>query len=393
MDRQIVCFAIPSFELALVRLTDPTLRTRPLALAPLATPRALLHDVSPEAEREGLQAGMPVELARRVCPSLQVIAPDPHRVRLGHQRLLAIIARYAPVWELARPGTVLMDVTGTSRLFGPACDVAARVQRELYARDRLDGVAGVGSNKLVAQTAAKVIEPAELYEVRPGAERLFMAPLSVRLLPGLQRPGLRAVLTRLEDLNLRTCGDVAESPLAALALAIGDLAGPLSHWAQGIDQAPVLPPTRQPALEETIILEPDEIDDAVLWSRLLQGLRQLCRILRQHRRVCRRLSLAICSSDQVQVMKQARVTPETCWEVDLAPLLAELFRRCARRRIRLRRMTVGLSDLAPLAEQQSLFEDRSSNDLQRERAKRLAVALDQLHAKFGERAIGYGGSL
>ncbi len=392
MDRQIVCFAIPSFELALVRLHDPTLRTRPLALAPPATPRALLHEVSPEAKREGLRADMPVELARRVCPSLQVIAPDPHRVRLGHQRFLALIARYAPVWELARPGTVLMDVTGTSRLFGPACDVAARVQRELYDRDRLDGVAGVGSNKLVAQTAAKVIEPAELYEVRPGAERAFMAPLSVRLLPGLQRPGWRAVLTRLEDLNLRTCGDVAESPVAALAVAIGDLAGPLSRWAQGIDPAPVLPPARQPTLEETIILEPDEIDDAVLWSRLLPVLGRLCRRLRQHRRVCRRLSLVIGSSDQVQVMKQARVTPETCWEVDLAPLLAELFRRCARRRVRLRRMTVEVSGLAPLAEQQSLFEDRSGDDTRRARAQALAVALDQLHAKFGERAIRYGGS-
>ena len=37
MDRQIVCVAIPSFEVALARLHDPSLRTRPLAIAPLNT--------------------------------------------------------------------------------------------------------------------------------------------------------------------------------------------------------------------------------------------------------------------------------------------------------------------------------------------------------------------
>ncbi len=34
MDRQIVCFVIPSFEIAVAQLHDPTLGTRPLAIAP-----------------------------------------------------------------------------------------------------------------------------------------------------------------------------------------------------------------------------------------------------------------------------------------------------------------------------------------------------------------------
>jgi hypothetical protein len=42
MDRQIVCFAIPSLEIALARLRHPSLRTRPLAVATVDTPRALL---------------------------------------------------------------------------------------------------------------------------------------------------------------------------------------------------------------------------------------------------------------------------------------------------------------------------------------------------------------
>jgi DNA polymerase-4 len=47
-----------------------------------------------------------------------------------------------------------MDLTGTTRLFGSACDVATKIQTEVLTQFHLEGVAGVGSNKLVAQTAA-----------------------------------------------------------------------------------------------------------------------------------------------------------------------------------------------------------------------------------------------
>lgn len=393
MDRQIVCFAIPSYELAIARLNDPALRTRPLAIAPLDRPRALLREISIEAEQEGLAVGMPLDQARRLCPSLHTLSPNLNRVHSVDQSLLSVVTHYAPVWEPSQPGSFMMDVSGTGRLFGPACDVAATVQHEILTRYRLEGVAGVGTNKLIAQTAATLIEPSELYDVRPGSEQVFMAPLSVRTLPGVHRPCMRRVLGRLDDLNLLTLGEVAESPLAALELALGDYAGQLSRWAQGIDHVPVLPPASQPSLEEAVRLEPDEVDDPVLWRRLLDVLQRLCRTLRSQRRVCSSLSLTIRYSDQVEVTKRERVVPETCWECDLAPVLSSLFQRCFRRRVRLRLMTVSLTGLTASAEQVSLFDERSIDEQRRhERAKRLAVALDTLHDKFGEEAIRYGRS-
>lgn len=393
MDRQIVCFAIPSFEVALARLNDPALRTRPVAIAPLNTPRALLREVSIEGEQDGLHAGMPLEHARRLCPSLHVLSPNLYRVRSATQLLLRVVTHYAPVWEPSQPGSFVMDVTGTARLFGPACDVAAKLQQEVLERHQLDGMAGVGSNKLVAQTAATLIEPSELCEVRHGSERVFMSPLSVRLLPGLHRPCLRKVLERLDDLNLLTLGDVADSPLDALELVLGDYAGQLSRWAQGIDHVPVLPPAIQPSLEETATLDPDEVDDPLLWGRLLDILQRLCRMLRSQRRACSNLSLTIRYSDQVEVTKQERVRPETCWECDLSPVLSALFRRCFRRRVRLRQMAVSMTGLTAYAEQVSLFDELPVDEHQRrQRTQALAVALDMLHARFGEQAIHYGRS-
>ncbi len=393
MDRQIVCFGIPAFEVAVARLHNPNFATRPLAIAPLNTSRAHLREVSSEAEQAGLAIGMSVEQARRVCPSLHVLSPNPARVCTVEESLLYIVRRYAPVWEPVQPGSFVMDLTGTGRLFGPAYDIAAKVQHEVLSQYRLDGVAGVGSNKLVAQTAATLIQPSELYDVRPGSEPVFMAPLSVRTLPGLQRPCMRQVLTRLDDLNLDTLGDVAESPVDALELALGDYAGQLSRWAQGIDSLPVLPLAVQPSLEETILLDPDEIDDPVLTGRLLDALQRLCRTLRSQRRVCGHLSLTIRYSDHIEVTKHERVTPETCWECDLSSVVVSLFQKCMRRRIRLRAMTLSMAGLAGYAEQGTLFDARPLEEQRKQdRARKLSVALDTLHARFGEQSIRYGRS-
>lgn len=392
MDRQIVCFAIPAVEVALAQLHEPRLRTRPVAIAPLKSARALIREISSEAAHAGLSVGMSVDHARRICPSLQVLPPNSVRVRTADESLLRIVARYAPVWELSQPGSFLMDVTGTGRLFGPANDIAARVQQEVLEQYRLDGVAGVGSNKLVAQTAATLIEPSELYDVRPGSEDVFMSPLPVGTLPGLQRPCMRKVVHLLDDLNLCTLGDVAASPLDALEVAFGDYAGALSRWAQGIDTVPVLPPMVQPTLDETVLFEPDEIDDPVLIGRSLDALQRLCRSLRTQRRVCGCLTLSIRYSDQIEVTKHERIQPETCWECDLSQIVVSLFHKSMRRRIRLRALTISMSGLTAYAEQRLLFEEQTQDHRHRERAQKLAVALDTLKARFGEQAIRYGRS-
>lgn len=54
-------------------------------------------------------------------------------------------------------------------------------------------------------------------------------------------------------------------------------------------------------------------------------------------------------------------------------------------------MTVTLTDLTGFAKQGSLFEEQPPEEQwTRNRSRRLAVALDQLHQRFGEQAVRYG---
>ncbi|HJU06530.1 MAG TPA: hypothetical protein VJ692_15385 [Nitrospiraceae bacterium] len=395
MDRQIVCFQIPAFEIALARQQDLALRSRPVVIAPTHTPRACLHEVSLEAQEDGLRPGMSVELARRLCPALRVIPPDPLRVRHGHDHIQAVVARYAPIWEPIQPGHVFLDLTGTRRLFGPAVDTAVRIERETARQHGLTGVAGIASNKLVSGVAAAtLLRPPQCCDVQPGHERTFLAPLSVSLLPGLSQAAARKTLALLNDLNLHTLGQIAEIPLPDLESALGSPATLLHRWACGIDPSPVLPPVQSPRLEISRRVEPDDIDDDRLLGLLHDLLEQLCRQLRRQQHVCWRLTLTVRYSDQVHVARSHLFTYGTCWEPDMYPPLTELFFRSFTRRVRLRMLTLSAetteSEGAP-GEQLLLFgSELNQEDPCRSRAQRLAGVLDRVRERFGEHAVWWG---
>jgi DNA polymerase-4 len=395
MDRHIAFFQIPSFEIALVRRQESALRSRPIAIGTLQSARACLREVSQEAYEDGVRPGMSAELARRLCPRVQIVPPDPIRVDPAHHRLQRIMAEYAPVWEPVCPGHVFLDLTGTQRLFGPAVDTAMRIEREVIRREHLTGVLGVGTNKLVSRVATTIVQPPQLCEVRPGLEPNFMAPLSIFSIHNVNSILPDLSLSILEDLNLRTLGHIADTPLSHLQLVLGPSAATLHGWARGIDASPVLPTVQQPCLEESISISPDEIDDERLLGFLYRLLEQLCRTLRTQHRVCRRLRLTVRHSDHVEASKHRLLDPGTWWEWEIFVHLRPLFFHCFRRRVRLRTMTVRLDHLeSPAAQwgaQLPLFDaERSSALAQRARAERLTLALDRVRDRFGAHAIQRG---
>jgi DNA polymerase-4 len=388
MDRQIVCFAVPALEISLARLTDPGLRHRAIGIAALNQPRAWLHTVSPEAHQEGVHVGMPIRHAIRLCPALQIVSFNPSRVHEAHRMLCKVVRRYTPIWEPVQAGSFFVDLTGTGRLFGLARDTASRIQRDVSRHHRLDGVVGIGSNKLVARSAAALVQPAQLYEVRPGSEQAFMASLSLETCSLLNRPQMKPIRERLQDLNLRTFGDLTDIPFPALEAAIGKWARPLSQCAQGVDSSPVSPPATQPCLELSRVLKPDQIDTGLLDSALTDLIEQLCRLLRRRHRICHGLALTIRLSDQTDFRQQQPIKPGSCWEHDLMPHVRALLQRCMYRRIRIHTLTLTAIRVLPPTEQCVLFEDPA--DTTHQIRQRLSLALDRLRERYGDHVIRYG---
>lgn len=385
MDREILHITVPAFPIALARTVDAQLRGRPVAVAPLNSERALLQCVSAEAQAEGVLAGTPIFLARKCCPALVVIAPDPHLMAKGNRSLLELSGEFTPVVEPGL-GRVFLDLTGSRRLFGPARDVAARLEKTIVADLGLRAMAGTGANKLVSRVAADHLPEPGVYDVFHGAEREFLAPFPVGVLPGV---GDVRQTQLLRDLNLQRVEQVAQLTVPQLRLAVGPFAPLLHDRACGIDRSPVQPPRLSTEITEEGVLSQEDNDDAIVMCELLRLVEACGMRLRRLGKVARKLSLSVMYADGV-TEEGKKVLPEPiALDIRLLGAVEELFLATSKRRQRIRGIRLTCDQVAEAAGQLELF---APVDTARVSRKELALqgTLDRLREKHGEAVVRWG---
>ena len=74
MPRTILFIDPPAFCTTVEALVAPALRTRPVAVAPPGAERAVVLALSTEARRAGIERGMAVRQARKLCRDLSTAA-------------------------------------------------------------------------------------------------------------------------------------------------------------------------------------------------------------------------------------------------------------------------------------------------------------------------------
>lgn len=380
--RDILHLAIPAFPIAVARVAAASLRARPVAQAPRNSERALLQCVSAEARAEGVHEGMAVYRARRLCPGLTVIPPDPRRLSRAAAALQELVLPYTPLWEPAAPGRLFLDLSGSGRLLGPGRDAAARLEKELAGRLRLAGQVGVAGNKLVARIAAGCLERPGVCDVLRGSEGAFLGPLPVTILPGV---GAARQALLLEELNLHRVGELAALDAAVLQLAFGPFGALLHQRAQGIDPSPVSPPQRTPRLLREAFL-PRADNAAVQVAAALCRLVEECGLaLRSAGRGAGRLRLAVHYADGVE--ERAVRTFDRPEHRDDALLAAagELLAQAGRRRVRVAGLHLECAPLLPWDRQLDLFAAPDAG-----RRERLQDALDALRRRHGMAVVRRG---
>jgi DNA polymerase IV len=360
MERRIVCFNVPSFEITLARLCEPRLRRWPTAVAPVHYARSFVWEVSKEARQEGLYPGMPLNLARRMCARLRVIRPDPRRVALGHRLLQESIRQFSPIFELAHEGEFYADLTARTVLFREATAIGARIEKEISERYGISGVTGVATNKLVSGVAANLFEAATIYGVKPGDEASFLAPLPISSLPGIATlfaPRTNEVLQSFEELCLRLVRDVAWIPSEQLKLIIGGKTALLKQWSVGVDPSPVCPEGSQKGFAISQSLMTDEIDDHRLLPILYRLLEKLCDRLRKQNRLLISVTLMLSYSDGREFQKRQRLSAATDLESEIYPILQQLF-FSINRRVRVRSLGLQFETARSPGAQLKLFAQR-----------------------------------
>lgn len=385
-DRSIVHLNVADFAVAVERVIDRRLRERPVVVAPLGLPRAMVHDMSEEAFREGVRKGMPLVRARRLCPDVLVVPPRPGHYRRAMMEILRRAQPYSPLLEAEDTrGHLFLDLSGTERLWGPPQDVAWRLRKAIRADLGLEPIWTLGPNKLVAKTASRVVKPRGEYMVLPGEEEEFLAPLPLELLPGLESEDL----LRLSEYNLRRVEDAARWSLEQLAVVFGRRAMHLHRVLHGRDDSPVLPPSRLPgAIRLEHRFEEDSNQRERVEAALYAMVERTGARLRRLGKVARRVAVEVEYGDGVRVIRQRSRSEGTADDFVLFRLARSALDLAWRRRVRLRGLRLVCDRLIyPPAQRELPFPGQDERE---ERRERLLAALDLIRERHGHDAIRPG---
>lgn len=237
---------LPRFELAVAAGGRETLLRGPAALAPEPGREQLVGEVSHAAEAFGIHPGMRLGEALARCPRLALVPPDPVGVADGWERVVSALEAVGAAVEADRPGLACFDARGVRRLHGGTLDgIVAAVRGALRRPARI----GAGPTRFCALAAAARARARRATIVAQATE-LHAEPIGLLR----YRDETAALPEGLERLGVRTLGDLAALPRAALADRFGP-PGLLAHDLVHGRDTPLRPRRPGELLEESLDLE------------------------------------------------------------------------------------------------------------------------------------------
>jgi len=392
MPRKILHLDLDAFFCAVEELRDPTLVGKPFAVGGRPEERGVVSSCSYPARRCGVRSAMPMGRALRLCPEL-IILPARHRVYSQVSRqVMDRLHALTPLVEQISIDEAFIDV---SDLPESGETLARRLQAQIRSELQLPCSLGVATNKLLAKTANDVGKlaargdgpPNAVTVVPPGEEAAFLAPLPVDALWGVG-PKTAA---RLEELGLRTIGDLARYPQKELERLFGKLGYELALRARGIDDRPLVTSHELKSVSQEVTFTRDVDDEAVLRRTVREQAEAVSRRLRAAGLFGTTVKLKIRWPDFTTLTRQTTLPQATDLESEIAETALALLDKVWKRGQKVRLIGVGMSGLGPPLRQLSLWESSTQGSSEKER--RLRAAVDGLRQKYGEKIVFRGSRL
>jgi DNA polymerase-4 len=244
--RAIIHLDMDCFYAAIEVRDRPSLRGKPVGVGGARERRGVLTTCNYEARKFGVHSAMPTFMALQRCPNLIVLPTrfDVYRREAGVIR--GILYRFTSIIEPLSLDEAYLDVTSHPSAPGQLAEV---IRRTIFQTTKLTSSAGIGPNKLIAKIASEIKKPNGQFEVKPEDVPEFMRELPVRKIWGIGEKSER----KLEELGVKTCGELQRFLRAELVDLFGKFGLDLYELCRGIDHRPVEPdrPRKSLSTEET----------------------------------------------------------------------------------------------------------------------------------------------
>jgi DNA polymerase IV len=338
-DRKIVHIDMDAFYASVEQRDDPQLRGKPVVVAWRGN-RSVVCAASYEARAFGVRSAMPAIRAERLCPQAIFIPPDFTRYRAVSRATREIFQQHTDLIEPLSLDEAYLDVTENKTGLPTATRVARAIRQQIRDELNLTASAGVAPNKFLAKIASDWRKPDGLFVIQPQEADAFLLPLPVGRIPGVGK----VTEKNLEDLNIKTVGDLRTKDLPTLEARFGRYGLRLYQLARGIDHSPVVPdrPTKSISAEDTFA---QDVPLTELEPMILRLAEKVWTASRKETRIPRTVVLKLKTSE-FNILTRSHtppLAPSSCEElISIALSLRERVNASPRQRYRL--VGVGLSN-------------------------------------------------
>lgn len=385
--RHILHIDADAFFASVEQILNPTLKGKPLLVGGPSEKHGIVSAASYEARAFGIHSGMPMYLAKKKCPQAVVMPANFGAYRDFSKRMYQLMTRYSPVVEMASVDEAYVDISGCEEMHGASAHmIARRMLEEIYKRLGLSVSCGLASSRTVAKVASSTNKPHKLTVVPYGKEMAFLAPLSLRAMPGIGPKTFQM----LEKHGFLKIGDLNALDLDGVLSRFGVSGIPIWKRTLGIDNSEVVSTV---ALPKSISKEHTFYSPDVNISTCLRYLKHLSAIvfskLRSHDMRAGTIFVKVRYREYERgkhVFRdfgfQRNVDVPSALDHKLFPMVKELFLANVEKEASVRLIGVGVGKLL-----------RNYNltlfDGEREKEK-LFFEIDAMKKVYGEGALRYG---
>jgi len=373
MSKTILHIDLDTFYVSVERLNNRELQHKPLLVGGTGD-RGVVAACSYETRGFGVHSGMPMKMARELCPEAVVIRGNAGDYSKHSDIVTEIIKEYVPVFEKSSIDEFYADLTGMDRFFG-CYQYASDMRRKIIRETGLPISFGLSANKVVSKVATNEAKPNNQLKIDEGLEKPFLAPLSIKKIPMV---GDKTYQT-LRNLGLRQVRTVQEMPMEVMQRVLGANGGVIWKRANGIDNTPVIPFNERKSISTERTFDKDTIDVNRLRGILIAMTENLAYQLRRGEKLTACISVKIRYSDFNTYSKQMRI-PYTSADHILIPKILDLFKNLYNRRLLVRLIGIRFSHLVSGNYQINLFDDT-------EEILSLYNAMDNIRKRYGDKSV------
>lgn len=349
------------------------------SVAALDVPRSVISSASYEARALGIHSAMSLSAAKRICPDVVVLGLNFAKYKEYSQKVMKIFHDFTPVVEPLSIDEAFLDVSGATKLFGSAEQIAHQIRSRVMTETGLPCSVGVAKTKFVAKIASGKAKPRGILVVEPDATLEFLHPLPVESLWGVGRKTAEVLHKR----GLHTIGDVAHAPKQSLISALGESTGNHLHelsW--GRDNRAVQTDRVEKSIGREHTFNADVTDHEFLTATLLDHADHVGRALRTQGIEARTIGLKVTFSNFEQVTRSRTLIEPTSVSREIHRVVCELLNELPLGGRAVRLIGVRASSLVEAGSAQlSLWEDEADAWGSAERA------LDEVEKKFGPSSV------